>query len=97
MALEQFFYDHGSKPPQPAAETGDLALLRGLLVSSDMLTVLSAHQLHYEIATGQLAVLPFPMHGLERQIGVTTRAGAYLSPGATALLAELKSIAAGWR
>jgi LysR family transcriptional regulator of gallate degradation len=37
------------------------------------------------------------MHGLERQIGVTTRAGAYLSPGATALLAELKSIAAGWR
>jgi LysR family transcriptional regulator of gallate degradation len=97
MALEQFFYDHGRKPPQPAAETGDLALLRGLLVSSDMLTVLSAHQLHYEIATGQLAVLPFPMHGLERQIGVTTRAGAYLSPGATALLAELKSIAAGWR
>jgi hypothetical protein len=25
-----------------------------------MLTVLSAHQLHYEIQTGQLAVLPLP-------------------------------------
>jgi LysR family transcriptional regulator of gallate degradation len=97
VALEKFFYDHGRKPPQPAAETGDLALLRGLLVSSEMLTVLSAHQLHYEIATGQLAVLQFPMHGLERQIGVTTRAGAYLSPGANALLAELKSVAGNWR
>jgi LysR family transcriptional regulator of gallate degradation len=93
MALEQFFNDHGRKPPQPAVETGDLALLRGLLVSSDMLTMLSAHQLHYEIATGQLTVLPFPMHGMERQIGVTTRAGAYLSPGANALLAELRAAA----
>lgn len=97
VLLEQFFHDHGRKPPQPAAETGDLALLRGLLVSSDMLTVLSAHQLHYEIATGQLTVLHFPMHGLERQIGVTTRAGAYLSPGASALLTELKAVAGNWR
>jgi len=96
ILLEQFFRDHGRNPPQPAAETGDLALLRGLLVSSDMITVLSANQLHYEIATGQLAVLPFPMHGLERQIGVTTRAGAYLSPGGDALLAELKSVAEKW-
>ncbi|MDY7578833.1 LysR family transcriptional regulator [Glaciimonas sp. Gout2] len=97
VSLEQFFQDHGRKPPQPAAETGDLALLRGLLVSSDMITVLSAHQLHYEITTGQLTVLRFPMDGLNRQIGVTTRAGAYLSPGATALLAELQSVAETWQ
>jgi LysR family transcriptional regulator of gallate degradation len=94
MSLEQFFKDQGRAPPQPAVETGDLALLRGLLVSSEMITVLSAHQLHYEIATGQLAVLDFPMRGLGRQIGVTTRQGAYLSPGANALLAELKRAAA---
>ncbi|MDY7549132.1 LysR family transcriptional regulator [Glaciimonas sp. CA11.2] len=96
-SLEQFFQDHGRKSPQPAAETGDLALLRGLLVSSDMITVLSAHQLHYEITTGQLTVLRFPMDGLNRQIGVTTRAGAYLSPGANALLAELQSVAKIWQ
>jgi LysR family transcriptional regulator of gallate degradation len=94
VSLEGFFRDHGRKPPQPAVETGDLALLRGLLLSSDMLTVLSAHQLHYEIETGQLAVLPFAMPGMERQIGVTTRAGAHLSPGAKALLVELKEVAA---
>ena len=92
IALEAFFQERGRQAPQPAVETGDLALLRGLLVSSDMLTVLSAHQLHYEIATGQLGVLPFPMFGLERPIGVITRAGAYLSPGADALLAELNGV-----
>jgi LysR family transcriptional regulator of gallate degradation len=96
MALEQFFHDHREKPPQPAVETGDLALLRGLLLSSEMLTVLSAHQLHYEIETGQLAVLRLPMQGMERQIGVTTRTGAHLSPGANALLAELKAVAGAW-
>jgi LysR family transcriptional regulator of gallate degradation len=92
-ALEGFFRDHGREPPQPAVETGDLALLRGLLLSSDMLTVLSAHQLHYEIETGQLAVLRFPMQGMARQIGVTSRAGAHLSPGANALLDELRAVA----
>jgi LysR family transcriptional regulator of gallate degradation len=97
MSLEQFFEDHGRKVPLPAVETGDLALLRGLLVSSDMLTVLSAHQLHYEISTGQLAVLPFEMEGLERHIGVITRKGAYLSPGANALLAQLQLAAKHWQ
>lgn len=97
VSLENFFQEHGESPPRPAAETGDLALLRGLLVSSDMITVLSAHQLHYEIATGQLTVLRFPMHGFERHIGVTTRSGAHLSPGATALLAELNLAAKQWR
>lgn len=95
MQIDDHFRGHGRKPPQAAVETGDLALLRGLLLSSDMLTVLSAHQLHYEIETGQLAVLRFPMRGMERQIGVTTRTGAHLSPGAKALLAELRAVAEG--
>jgi LysR family transcriptional regulator of gallate degradation len=95
-SLGQFFHHHGAAPPQPAVETGDLALLRGLLTSSDMLTVLSAHQLHYEVATGQLAVLPFDMPGLERSIGVMTRKGAHLAPGARALLDEMDAISARW-
>jgi LysR family transcriptional regulator of gallate degradation len=96
-ALELFFARHGATPPVPAVETGDLALLRGMLVSSDMLTVLSAHQLHHEVATSQLVVLPFEMAGMERRIGVTTRRGAHLSPGAGALLAEIDAVSAQWR
>ena len=95
-SLEQFFARHGVQPPTPSVETGDLALLRGLLMSSDMLTVLSAHQLHYEVATSQLAVLPFDMPGLERSIGVMTRKGAHLAPGARALLGEMEAISARW-
>lgn len=96
-SLVQFFERQGKQPPSPAVETGDLALLRGLLVSSDMLTVLSAHQLHHEVRTGQLVVLPFEMPGMERTIGVTTRKNAHLSPGAYALLAEIETISAVWR
>jgi LysR family transcriptional regulator of gallate degradation len=96
-SLVQFFNRQGEAPPSPAVETGDLALLRGLLVSSDMLTVLSAHQLHHEVQTGQLVVLPFEMPGMERSIGITTRKNAHLSPGAYALLAEIEAISTRWR
>jgi LysR family transcriptional regulator of gallate degradation len=96
-SLVQFFRSQALAPPQPAVETGDLALLRGLLVSSDMLTVLSAHQLHYEVDTAQLAVLPFDMPGMERSIGIMTRKGALLAPGARALLEEIDAASARWR
>lgn len=96
-SLENFFHRYGVAPPTPAVETGDLALLRGLLLSSDMLTVLSAHQLHHELGAGQMVVLPFEMSGMERRIGVTTRKGAHLSPGARALLAEIEAVSAQWR
>lgn len=94
--LVRFYERQGVEPPAPAVETGDLALLRGLLLASDMLTVLSAHQLHHEVRTGQLVVLPFEMPGMERNIGVTTRRGAHLSPGARALLAEIDRIGAAF-
>jgi len=96
-SLVQFYLQRNVTPPLPAVETGDLALLRGLLVSSDMLTVLSAHQLHHEVRTGQLVVLPFEMPGMERTIGMTMRKGAHLSPGARALMSEISAIGARWK
>jgi len=92
--LEQFFHAQGMTPPWPAVETGDLALLRGLLISSDMLTVLSAHQLRHEINSGQLIALPFKMPGMGRSIGTMLRKGAQLSPGAKALLTEIDIVGA---
>jgi LysR family transcriptional regulator of gallate degradation len=95
--LDSFFAAQGLPLPQPLVETGDLALLRGLLLRTDMITVLSAHQLHYEIEAGSLRELPLPMRDMSRSIGITTRAGARLSPGADALLAELRQASAAWR
>ena len=92
-----FCENAGVAPPAPVVETGDLALVRGLLLASDMLTALSVHQLYHEIRTRQLVELPFALQGMERDIGITTRRGAHLSPGARALIEELLRLGASWR
>jgi LysR family transcriptional regulator of gallate degradation len=95
--FERFFQSEHAVPPTPAVETGDLALVRGLLLSSDMLTALSLHQLYHEIHAGQLVELRFALPGLERDIGITTRRDTHLSPGARALIEELQRLAPSWR
>ena len=90
--LEKAFSAARETPPVPAVETGDLALLRGLLLESDMLTAISAHQLHYEIRDGSLAILPFALDGTRRDIGISQRQGAMASPGAAALMSELRTV-----
>lgn len=93
--LERFFSDARQAPPLPAVETGDLAVLRGLLLESDMLTAISAHQLRYEIRDGSLVVLDFPLEETRREIGLTQRLGAFPSPGARALMEEIGKVVAG--
>jgi LysR family transcriptional regulator of gallate degradation len=92
--LERFFSEAQQAPPIPAVETGDLAVLRGLLLESDMLTAISAHQLRYEIRDGSLVVLKFPLDRTRREIGLTQRLGAFPSPGARALMQEIRAVVA---
>ena len=92
--LERFFSEARQAPPVPAVETGDLAVLRGLLLESDMLTAISAHQLRYEIRDGSLVVLDFPLDQTRREIGITQRLGAFPSPGARALMQEIAAVVA---
>jgi LysR family transcriptional regulator of gallate degradation len=80
--------------PVPSVETSDLTILRGLLLESDMLTVISAHQLRYEIADGSLVVLDFPLDRTRRRVGLTQRLGACPSPGARALMHEIRAVVA---
>lgn len=94
-ALEAYFASEGCPMPKPAVETGDLALVRGLLLQGQMVAPLSEHQMRYEVDTGSLIVLPLPMKGLQRQIGITTRTGAQLPPGAKAVLNEVRRLSAG--
>jgi LysR family transcriptional regulator of gallate degradation len=90
--FERAFFELGQPPPMPAVETGDLAVLRGILLESDMVTAISAHQLRYEIRDGSLVVLEFPLDGTLRKIGLSQRDGALPSPGARALMEEIKSV-----
>lgn len=90
--FEHAFVERGWTPPVPAVETGDLAILRGLLLESDMLTAISARQLHYEIRDGSLATLAFPLDTTLRQIGLSQRADALPSPAARALMDEIRAV-----
>ncbi len=63
----------GRTAPPCCVETSSLVLVRALLAGSDRLTLISAHQIRHEVATGQLAPLPFPLPGSARPIGATMR------------------------
>ncbi|HEY1230257.1 MAG TPA: LysR substrate-binding domain-containing protein, partial [Ramlibacter sp.] len=92
--LERSFEQARQAPLVPAVETGDLAVLRGLLLESDMLTAISPHQLRYEIRGGLMAVLDFALEGTRRQIGISQRQGGFASPGARALMAQVAEVVA---
>jgi LysR family transcriptional regulator, regulator for genes of the gallate degradation pathway len=84
--VDAAFQELGLQPPIPSVETGDLAILRQLLNSSDMLTAISPPQFMFEIDAGMLAELPVALGVTTRQIGLTLRDGAMLSPAALAVL-----------
>ncbi|CAN5387704.1 LysR family transcriptional regulator [soil metagenome] len=90
--MERSFLEAGRPCPEPTVETGDLAILRGLLQQSDMVTAISPGQLHYEIESGTLVELDFDLGGTSRYIGITMRAGAAPSPGSRALLDAIRDV-----
>lgn len=54
-------------------ETGSFTVVRAMLLNSDRLALLSVRQAKDEITEGKIAALPYPIKGLRRAIGVTTR------------------------
>jgi LysR family transcriptional regulator, regulator for genes of the gallate degradation pathway len=93
--LRRSFAEAGLAPPLPTVETGDIAVLRGLLLASDMLTAISPHQLRHEIRAGALVALDVVLAATRRKIGLSTRAGAVPSPGARALMDEIHAVVGG--
>jgi LysR family transcriptional regulator of gallate degradation len=89
MLFERALAARGLAPPDVVVETSDLAVLRGVLLNSDLLTAISPHQLSYELAAGLLAVLPARLQDTRRIIGITRRTDSLASPGATLLMEEI--------
>ncbi|WP_347558504.1 LysR family transcriptional regulator [Robbsia sp. KACC 23696] len=82
------------RAPQPVVETADLAVIRGLLLKTDMIAALSARQLHFERESGQLDVLDIvdmPARETHRQIGLTLRAASEPSPAAARLIEAIRT------
>lgn len=84
--LDRAFQAAALTAPQPVVESGDLAIVRGLLLNSDMVAVVSSHQLEYELQAGILTPLALNLPDTRRKIGLTFRLGALHSPATQALL-----------
>jgi LysR family transcriptional regulator of gallate degradation len=87
--FERALERRGVPPPDVVVETSDLAVLRGVLLNSDLLTAISPRQLYYELAAALLTRLPMPLPDTRRIIGVTRRTDSLDSPGAKILIEEI--------
>jgi DNA-binding transcriptional LysR family regulator len=66
----------GLLPQQRAVapiECNSLVAARSMLIASDRAMLLSEHQIHHELETGQLVALPHPLGAVTRSIGLTVR------------------------
>jgi LysR family transcriptional regulator of gallate degradation len=76
----------GLPPARVVVETSDLAVLRGVLANTDLLTAISPRQMSYELQAGLLTELPVALPDMRRVIGITRRADSLASPGAKLLM-----------
>lgn len=65
----------GDTPPPAPIECGSVMTIRGVLLGSDCLTLLSPDQIAVEIDAGLLTLIGSPRDDMIRTIGVTTREG----------------------
>jgi len=90
--LEAAFARRDIAPPDVRLETSDLAILRGVLLESDLITGISPRQLYYELRQGAVVKLPIALPETSREIGITQRSGSQPSPGAALLMAQLRDL-----
>ncbi|MCH8466782.1 MAG: LysR family transcriptional regulator [Roseinatronobacter sp.] len=70
--FEAFAQRHGlGQHLRGHVETGSLVVLRGILLESDALALISPNQIRYELEQGLLVTLDIPVPGSARAIGVT--------------------------
>ena len=91
-------FDHllekqGLQQPTNYIETSSLTALRGILLESDRVALLSTHQVYYEMKHGLLKSLPIELQETYRPIGVTLRKNFLPTPGIRLLLDKLHAVA----
>ncbi len=91
--FESAIIDHGLTVPPHVIETSSLVILRGLLLESDRVTILSRHQIRFEEQAGLLTALPFNLSDTGRPIGLTYRKNGSLSPAAALFAKEVRAAA----
>ncbi|WP_336749712.1 LysR family transcriptional regulator [Pantoea vagans] len=90
--LDKAFANRGLPPLQPVVESGDLAIVRGLLLRTEMIAVVSSQQLAWELENDILHPLNYSLHDTRRDIGLIFRQGSLHSPSALAVIDTIKSM-----
>lgn len=90
--LENAMIAAGLPLPDDAIEANTIVTVRGLLMESDRLSVLSRRQIYYEEREGLLAVLPIRLRGTSFPIGYLTRADACPTIALDALRRQLQQV-----
>lgn len=71
--FSRFFQRENLTPPEHVIECSSLVAIRGLLRDTDRAALLPARQVEVDVEAGLLAVMPTPLAGTTRSIGITTR------------------------
>jgi LysR family transcriptional regulator of gallate degradation len=91
--LNGVFQALGIPSPRIAVQAGDLGVLRGLLMHSDMLSAVSPHHLLYEVQSGEIKVLDIDLKYSEREVGFVLRRDAQPSALCLLLMDEVRTLA----
>ncbi|WP_341957787.1 LysR family transcriptional regulator [Pseudomonas sp. RC10] len=90
--LEACFTEASVQAPWPVVETADMAIIRGLLLRSDMLAAVSRHQLEQEMASGELCQIDVQLSGTARPIGLIYRNASLHSAAANAAMGAIRHV-----
>lgn len=72
-AFEKIFSHSNTELPSRIVESSSQILIRELLIESDRLTLISAHQMEREISLGILKILSYPLEHTKRPVGLCVR------------------------
>lgn len=92
ILFDKILQNQGLKTPTSIIETSSLSTVRGLLLESDSLALLSEHQIYYEKKFGILAALNIELEDTYRPIGITLRAHTSPSIAAGLFLDILRNV-----
>lgn len=91
---ELMFRRAALEPPANAVDTTALLLITALLQQTDALHVMPLEVARYYASLHALAILPIELPCSMDAFGIITRQGHLMSPGARALLQEVRAVAA---
>ena len=91
--FDEYFAKHKLNIPPNAIETSSASMVRGLLLESDRVALLSEHQIYYEKQLGALTTLAINLQETYRPIGITLLSHIRPSPATRLFLENIRLVA----